>query len=69
MATAYPDLVTRTASGEVQTVKYQELIPILLNELQRLQREVAVLQAAVGSRPTTIAVPIIAKGETDEAMR
>ena len=41
----------------------------LLNELQRLQREVAVLQAAVGSRPTTIAVPIIAKGETDEAMR
>jgi hypothetical protein len=53
----------------VQTVKYLELIPMLLNELQRLQREVAVLQAAVGSRPTTIAVPIIAKGETDEAMR
>jgi hypothetical protein len=30
----YPELVTRTASGEVQTVKYHELIPMLLNELQ-----------------------------------
>ena len=38
VATVYPDLVTRTASGEVQTVKYQELIPMLLNELQRQQQ-------------------------------
>src|SRR5262245_42236495 len=35
VATVYPELVTRTASGEVQTVKYHELIPMLLNELQR----------------------------------
>jgi len=33
-ATVYPELVTRTATGEVQTVKYQDLIPMLLNELQ-----------------------------------
>src|SRR5262249_433834 len=43
VATVYPELVTRTAAGEVQTVKYHELIPMLLNELQRehqaLQRE------------------------------
>jgi len=39
VATVYPDLVTRTASGEVQTVKYQELIPMLLNELQRQRHE------------------------------
>jgi len=39
VATVYPDLVTRTASGEVQTVKYQELIPMLLNELQRQRQE------------------------------
>jgi Chaperone of endosialidase len=43
VAAVYPDLVTRTATGEVQTVKYQELIPMLLNELQRqrqaLQRQ------------------------------
>ena len=35
VAIVYPDLVTRTATGDVQTVKYQELIPMLLNELQR----------------------------------
>jgi hypothetical protein len=34
VATVYPELVTRTATGEVQTVKYHELIPMLLNELQ-----------------------------------
>ena len=57
VATVYPDLVTRTASGEVQTVKYQELIPMLLNELQRqrqdFQREVAELRALVGQRRGT----------------
>jgi len=50
VATVYPELVTRTASGEVQTVKYQELIPMLLNELQRLQGKVTALEALVGSR-------------------
>jgi len=43
VAAVYPELVTRTASGEVQTVKYYELIPMLLNELQHehqaLERE------------------------------
>ena len=46
-ATAYPDLVTRTASGEVQTVKYQELIPMLLNELQRQQQALQSQQQAL----------------------
>jgi hypothetical protein len=44
----YPELVTRTATGEVQGVRYQELIPMLLNELQHehqaLQREHQALQ-------------------------
>ena len=31
VATVYPELVTRTATGEVQAVRYQELIPMLLN--------------------------------------
>jgi hypothetical protein len=35
----YPELVTHTATGEVQTVKYQELIPMLLNELQKQRQE------------------------------
>ena len=40
VATVYPELVTRTATGEVQTVKYHELIPMLLNELQRQQQAI-----------------------------
>jgi Chaperone of endosialidase len=39
VATVYPELVTRAATGEVQTVKYQELIPMLLNELQKQRQE------------------------------
>src|SRR5262245_24770939 len=63
VATVYPELVTRTATGEVQTVKYQELIPMLLNELQRqqqeiselatLRKELAELRSLVGSRQET----------------
>jgi len=38
VAAVYPELVTHTAAGEVQAVRYQELIPMLLNELQRQQQ-------------------------------
>jgi len=56
VAAVYPDLVTRTAgTGEPQTVRYQELIPMLLNELQRQHqgierqaRELAELREMVG---------------------
>lgn len=58
----YPELVTRTPTGEVQGILYQELIPMLLNEvqrqrealqsqhqaLQRQQQELADLRALVG---------------------
>jgi len=57
VAAVYPELVVRAATGEVQTVKYLELIPMLLNELQRehqevatLRKELAELQALVGPR-------------------
>jgi hypothetical protein len=76
VATVYPELVTRTAAGDVQRVKYQELIPMLLNELQRQQRELAELRALVGSRvgqaassEGMVASPAIAQGTTDEAVR
>jgi Chaperone of endosialidase len=39
VAAVYPELVTHTAAGEVQAVRYQELIPMLVNELQRQQRQ------------------------------
>ena len=37
----YPELVTRGAHGEVEAVRYQELIPMLLNEVQHQQRQLA----------------------------
>ena len=44
VAAVYPELVIRSATGEVQTVKYHELIPMLLNELQREHQNVAALK-------------------------
>jgi len=60
----YPQLVTYTPTGELQGVRYQELIPILLNELQHehqarqqesakvaaLETQLAALQALVAAR-------------------
>ena len=39
VAVIYPELVTCNSVGEMETVKYQELIPMLLNELQRQRQE------------------------------
>ena len=39
VAAVYPELVVRAATGEAQTVKYVELIPMLLNELQRQRQD------------------------------
>ena len=64
VATVYPDLVTRTASGEVQTVKYQELIPMLVNELQRQRQDLAKLQALVEPRQGSAASTCVTAGQT-----
>jgi hypothetical protein len=52
VATIYPELVTRGANGDLESVRYYEFIPILLNELQHQQQqlgaqsqELAALQA------------------------
>jgi hypothetical protein len=67
----YPELVTRTAIGEVQAVKYLELIPLLVNEIQRQQQELAELRAAVRLRlPDSELITAgrdLARGELDEA--
>lgn len=39
VAEVYPDLVSRSANGKIESVKYQLLDPMLLNEVQRLNRE------------------------------
>jgi hypothetical protein len=39
VAEVYPDLVAHSADGQIETVKYQLLDPMLLNEVQREQKE------------------------------
>jgi len=45
VAKVYPELVTRGATGEIESVRYHEVIPMLLNELQQQQKQLAVVQA------------------------
>jgi len=44
VAEVYPDLVAYSADGQIETVKYQLLDPMLLNEVQRQQAEIHELQ-------------------------
>ena len=39
VAKVYPELVTKGADGKVESVQYHELIPMLLNEVQRQQQK------------------------------
>jgi hypothetical protein len=61
VAEVFPDLVAHSANGQIETVKYQVLDSMLLNEVQRQQREIgelkdrlakieALLQSTVGTR-------------------
>jgi hypothetical protein len=45
VAEVYPDLVVRGKDGEIESVQYQKLTPMLLNEVQRQQREIEALKA------------------------
>jgi hypothetical protein len=53
VAKVYPELVARGTDGRVVSVQYHELIPMLLNELQRQGREfqeLKTLSAALAGR-------------------
>jgi len=45
VAQVYPELVTRTATGEAASVQYYALVSMLLNELQHQERQIAELTA------------------------
>ena len=56
VADVFPDLVARSADGQIETVKYQVLDSLLLNEVQRLDQDnrrleerLARLEAALAS--------------------
>jgi hypothetical protein len=44
VAEVYPDLVAKGADGQIEAVKYQVLDSMLLNEVQRLNKENQELQ-------------------------
>src|SRR5439155_5561564 len=44
VAAVYPELVVRNKDGEVDTVMYQFLAPMLLNEVQKQQKTIDALQ-------------------------
>ena len=62
VAAVYPQLVTYAPTDEVRTVKYHELVPMLLNELQREQQEVASLRQEVAELRALVPVAVGASG-------
>jgi hypothetical protein len=57
VADVYPDLVVRDKDGRIQTVQYQKLTPMLLNEVQKqsaqirsLEERLAALEDLLGNR-------------------
>ncbi len=57
VAEVYPDLVARNAAGQIETVQYHKLLPMLLNEVQKLQAQVSALQKAQETRVAPEAQP------------
>jgi len=55
VAEVYPDLVAHSADGQIETVKYQVLDPMLLNEVQRQQAEIQDLQERLSKMKATLA--------------
>jgi hypothetical protein len=51
----YPELVIRGADGRIEGVRYDELAPMLLNELQQQRRATAAMAAQIASQNATIA--------------
>ena len=71
VAKVYPELVTRDANGEVESVRYQELTPMLLNELQHQQRQLAVQTqelAALKAQNARLRAAVVQQQERDAAL-
>ncbi|HEX4154958.1 MAG TPA: tail fiber domain-containing protein [Acidobacteriaceae bacterium] len=64
VAKIYPDLVVFDSKGEIQTVQYQKLTPMLLNELQKQHQAVEQLEKTVKEQQQTIQVLKTQQAET-----
>jgi hypothetical protein len=49
VAEVYPDLVVKGTDGQIQTVQYQKLTPMLLNEVQKEHRQLEAQAATIDS--------------------
>jgi hypothetical protein len=56
VAEVYPDLVARSADGQVETVKYQVLDSMLLNEVHRQQMEIGAQKSDLSAQKEQIRV-------------
>lgn len=54
VAKVYPDLVVKGANGKIQTVQYQKLTPMLLNELQKQHRILQRMKKTIEQQEQTI---------------
>jgi hypothetical protein len=50
VAKVYPELVIRDASGKIQGIRYDELAPMLLNEVQQQERKIATQSEIIASQ-------------------
>jgi hypothetical protein len=50
----YPELVIRDNDGKIQGVRYDELAPMLLNEMQKERKEFAAQNARVAAQDNEI---------------
>jgi hypothetical protein len=55
VATVYPELVVRDQNGRIDGVRYDELTPMLLNEMQQQQQRVSAQDRRAAAQDATIA--------------
>ncbi len=70
VAEVYPELVARSADGQVETVLYQFLPPMLLNEVQKLHRTIQAQAAEIEAQEAQIdrLAALLAESEGVRAM-
>ena len=57
VAEVYPGLIANSADGRVETVMYQFLPPMLLNEMKKQQRVIAALTSRLAELETRVDAP------------
>jgi hypothetical protein len=62
VAEVYPDLVARSADGQIETIKYQLLTPMLLNEIKKQKEQIRSLEERLARVEAALGGSTIASG-------